>query len=83
MRPSIIVGDSRTGEIDKLDGPYYLMVLIATNASGLSLPILGRGDSPTNLVGHDALEQGRPVGPQRRARRVGDGEERRSRPERS
>ena len=32
MRPSIIVGDSATGEIDKLDGPYYLMVLIATNA---------------------------------------------------
>jgi dephospho-CoA kinase len=50
MRPSIIVGDSKTGEIDKLDGPYYLMVLIATNASGLRLPILGRGDSPLHLV---------------------------------
>jgi dephospho-CoA kinase len=50
VRPSIIVGDSRTGEIDKLDGPYYLMVLIATNASGLRLPILGRGDSPLHLV---------------------------------
>ncbi|HUS27488.1 MAG TPA: dephospho-CoA kinase [Kofleriaceae bacterium] len=50
LRPSIIVGDSRTGEIDRLDGPYYLMVLIATNASGLRLPILGRGDSPLHLV---------------------------------
>ncbi|MBV8762778.1 MAG: dephospho-CoA kinase [Deltaproteobacteria bacterium] len=50
LRPSIIVGDSKTGEIDKLDGPYYLMVLIATNASGLRLPILGRGDSPLHLV---------------------------------
>lgn len=50
VRPSIIVGDTRTGEIDKLDGPYYLMVLIATNASGLRLPILGRGDSPLHLV---------------------------------
>jgi len=50
LRPSIIVGDSRTGEIDKLDGPYYLMVLIATNASGLRLPMLGRGDSPLHLV---------------------------------
>jgi dephospho-CoA kinase len=50
VRPSIIVGDSATGEIDKLDGPYYLMVLIATNASGLRLPILGRGDSPLHLV---------------------------------
>jgi dephospho-CoA kinase len=50
MRPGIIVGDSRTGEIDKLDGPYYLMVLIATNASGLRLPLLGRGDAPLHLV---------------------------------
>jgi dephospho-CoA kinase len=50
LRPGIIVGDSRTGEIDKLDGPYYLMVLIATNASGLRLPLLGRGDSPLHLV---------------------------------
>ena len=39
-----------TGEIDKLDGPYYLMVLIATNASGVRLPLLGRGDAPLHLV---------------------------------
>lgn len=50
LRPSIIVGDSRTGEIGSLDGPYYLMVLIATNASGLRLPLLGRGDHPLHLV---------------------------------
>lgn len=50
LRPSIIVGDTATGEIDKLDGPYYLMVLIATNASGLRLPLLGRGDAPLHLV---------------------------------
>jgi nucleoside-diphosphate-sugar epimerase len=50
LRPGIIVGDSKTGAIDKLDGPYYLMVLIATNASGVRLPILGRGDAPLHLV---------------------------------
>jgi thioester reductase-like protein len=50
VRPSIIVGDSQTGEIDKLDGPYYLMVVIATNASGVRLPLLGRGDAPLHLV---------------------------------
>jgi thioester reductase-like protein len=50
VRPAIIVGDSRTGEIDKLDGPYYLMVLIATNASGVRLPLLGRSDAPLHLV---------------------------------
>jgi thioester reductase-like protein len=50
VRPSIIVGDSRTGEIDKLDGPYYLMVVIATNASRVRLPLLGRGETPLHLV---------------------------------
>lgn len=50
LRPGIIVGDSVTGEIDKFDGPYYLMVLIATNASGLRLPLLGRGGAPLHLV---------------------------------
>jgi dephospho-CoA kinase len=50
VRPAMIVGDSRTGEIDNLDGPYYLMVLIATNASGVRLPLLGRGDAPLHLV---------------------------------
>lgn len=50
VRPGIIVGDSRTGEIDKFDGPYYLMVLIATNESSVRLPLLGRGDAPLHLV---------------------------------
>ncbi|TMQ06599.1 MAG: dephospho-CoA kinase [Deltaproteobacteria bacterium] len=50
VRPGIIVGDSRTGEIDKLDGPYYLMVVIATNASGVRLPLLGKSDVPLHLV---------------------------------
>lgn len=50
IRPGIIVGDSRTGEIDTLDGPYYLMVLIATNESGVRLPLLGNGDVPLHLV---------------------------------
>jgi thioester reductase-like protein len=50
LRPGIIVGDSKTGEIDKLDGPYYLITLIATNASGMRLPMLGRGESPLHLV---------------------------------
>ena len=57
IRPSTIVGDTRTGEIDKLDGPYYLMVLIATNASGLRLPLLGRGDAPLNLVPIDYVTE--------------------------
>ena len=27
-RPGIVVGDSQTGEIDKIDGPYYFFKLI-------------------------------------------------------
>jgi dephospho-CoA kinase len=50
VRPGIIVGDSQTGEIDTFDGPYYLMVLIATNASRVRLPLLGRSNAPLHLV---------------------------------
>ena len=50
FRPGLIVGDSRTGEIDKFDGPYYLMVLIATNALQVHLPLPGRGTAPIHLV---------------------------------
>jgi dephospho-CoA kinase len=50
VRPSTIVGDSKTGAIDKFDGPYYLMVLIATNDSGMRLPLIGRGNAPLHLV---------------------------------
>jgi NAD(P)-dependent dehydrogenase (short-subunit alcohol dehydrogenase family) len=28
-RPSVVVGDSRTGEMDKVDGPYYVFSLLA------------------------------------------------------
>ena len=27
-RPAIVVGDSRTGEMDKIDGPYYFFKAI-------------------------------------------------------
>ncbi len=50
LRPSLIVGDSQTGEIDKFDGPYYLMVLIANNALHLRVPLPGRGTAPLHIV---------------------------------
>jgi thioester reductase-like protein len=50
LRPGIIVGDSKTGEIDKFDGPYYLMVLIVTNSLQVHLPLPGRGVAPLHLV---------------------------------
>jgi thioester reductase-like protein len=50
LRPGIIVGDSRTGEIDKFDGPYYLLVLIVSSPLDVHLPLPGRGNAPLNLV---------------------------------
>jgi NAD(P)-dependent dehydrogenase (short-subunit alcohol dehydrogenase family) len=47
-RPSIIVGDSATGEMDKIDGVYYMLPMMATlgglpGARFLPLPRLGLG----------------------------------------
>ena len=47
-RPAIVVGDSRTGETQKFDGPYYLLRTIAR--AGKRIPQIGRGDSPFNVV---------------------------------
>ncbi|HEX3592086.1 MAG TPA: SDR family oxidoreductase, partial [Pseudonocardiaceae bacterium] len=50
-RPSVVVGDSRTGEMDKLDGPYYFLPLIARLAAlpGV-LPLVVPDLGATNIV---------------------------------
>ncbi len=50
VRPGVIVGDSRTGEIDRLDGPYYLMMLMLTSPPEVTLPLPGKGDAPLHVV---------------------------------
>jgi thioester reductase-like protein len=50
VRPATIVGDSRTGEVDRFDGPYLLFLLVVTSPPDLALPLPGRGDEPLNLV---------------------------------
>jgi thioester reductase-like protein len=50
LRPGIIVGDSRTGEIDKLDGPYYMIKLIVGSRLDVALPLPGQGGAPLHLV---------------------------------
>jgi len=50
-RPAIVVGDSRTGEMDKVDGPYYFFGLLDVASrlpSALRLPAPRLG--ATNLV---------------------------------
>lgn len=50
LRPGLVVGDSRTGEIDRFDGVYLLVLLVLTAPADLSLPLPSRGDSALNLV---------------------------------
>lgn len=50
LRPATIVGDSRTGEIDRFEGPYLLVQLLLSGPSDLRIPVPGRGDVPLNLV---------------------------------
>ncbi|HYS37128.1 MAG TPA: SDR family oxidoreductase [Pseudonocardiaceae bacterium] len=50
-RPAAVVGDSRTGEMDKIDGPYYFLPLIARLAALPSrLPLVAPDLGATNLV---------------------------------
>jgi thioester reductase-like protein len=54
-RPGIVVGDSRTGETDKYDGPYYVIKLLATLPTWLPMVNIGEGRARVNLVPIDFL----------------------------
>ncbi len=49
-RPSIVIGDSRTGEIDRFNGPYYFGILLVTSPLSVPLPLPGDGVAPLNVV---------------------------------
>ncbi len=51
-RPGIVVGDSKTGEMDKIDGPYYFFSLIKKIRSALPAwaPMVGVEGGRINLV---------------------------------
>ncbi|AXB45144.1 SDR family oxidoreductase [Amycolatopsis albispora] len=49
-RPAAVVGHSRTGEMDKIDGPYYVFPAISRLTSLPSLPLVGPDIGDTNLV---------------------------------
>jgi NAD(P)-dependent dehydrogenase (short-subunit alcohol dehydrogenase family) len=52
FRPGIVVGDSRSGEIDKIDGPYYFFKLLQRMRKVLPswLPTLGIEGGEINIV---------------------------------
>lgn len=49
-RPAIVVGNSETGEMDKVDGPYYLFPAISRLAGLPDVPIFGPDLGDTNIV---------------------------------
>ena len=51
-RPAIVVGDSRTGEMDKIDGPYYFFKLIQKMHKMLPpwMPTIGLEGGRINVV---------------------------------
>jgi NAD(P)-dependent dehydrogenase (short-subunit alcohol dehydrogenase family) len=51
-RPGIVVGDSRSGEIDKIDGPYYFFKLLQRlrRVAPSWLPMLGIEGGEINIV---------------------------------
>ncbi|HUG54682.1 MAG TPA: SDR family oxidoreductase [Vicinamibacteria bacterium] len=56
-RPSIVVGDSRTGETGKLDGPYFtLSAMEKVPSRGVFLRI-GSGRNPANVVPVDFVTE--------------------------
>jgi thioester reductase-like protein len=51
LRPAIVVGDSRSGETEKFDGPYYLLRVISRAArAGRAMVQFGVSDVPFNVV---------------------------------
>ncbi|PYQ03727.1 MAG: acyl-CoA reductase [Acidobacteria bacterium] len=49
-RPSVVVGDSRTGETGKFDGPYFTLTAMEKVPSPGVFVRIGSGKNPVNLV---------------------------------
>jgi nucleoside-diphosphate-sugar epimerase len=51
LRPAIVVGDSKTGETQKFDGPYFILRVIAeSERRGRATANFGRSEAPFNVV---------------------------------
>ncbi len=50
-RPAIVVGDSKTGETQKFDGPYYILRTVSVaKQRHMPIPKFGAGAAPFNVV---------------------------------
>jgi nucleoside-diphosphate-sugar epimerase len=50
FRPSIVVGDSKTGETDKFDGPYFVLHALQQLPRYTLMTRIGSGTEPVNLI---------------------------------
>lgn len=50
LRPSVVVGDSQTGEMEHFDGIYRVGLLVVTSPLRVPLPMPGDGVAPLNMV---------------------------------
>ncbi|MFB6271589.1 MAG: SDR family oxidoreductase [Salinibacter sp.] len=50
FRPSIVVGDSETGETDKFDGPYFVLNALRKLPRYSLMTRVGSGTEPVNMV---------------------------------
>lgn len=50
LRPAIVVGDSKTGEIDRFEGPYSIAILLVTSPVSVPVPLPGAGVAPLNVA---------------------------------
>jgi thioester reductase-like protein len=50
VRTAHVVGDSRTGEFDHVDGPYIILALLATAPDEVALPLPASVDATLHLV---------------------------------
>ena len=50
VRPTMLVGESITGEVERLDGPYQLVMLVLGLPDDLVVPLPSFGGSPVDIV---------------------------------
>lgn len=55
IRPAGVVGDSRTGEIDRFDSVYHIGMLLVGSPLAIPIPPVSEGAAPLNLVPVDYL----------------------------
>jgi thioester reductase-like protein len=57
LRPSLVIGDSRTGEIDRFEGPYALALALANAPVAVPLPLPEDPLAPLNVVPIDFVTE--------------------------